>query len=70
MIFEQVILLKPDNADAHYQKGLAHSHLGEHGKALEAFEKVTTHLNPQHISAHFNRGIALRDLGETAIKMH
>ena len=38
--------LNPEDADAHYQNGLALSHLGEHEKALEAFGQVIN-LNPE-----------------------
>ena len=55
-------MLKPDFADAHYNRGLALGNLGRFGDAARCFQRVLA-LNPQSALAHVHLGHALRAQG-------
>jgi len=63
--FQQILKLKPNDADAWFYKGWALGRLGRHKEAVTAYEKVTK-LLPDNAVAWVNLGIALRDSGRYA----
>jgi len=70
--YEKAIELKPDLAEAWYNKGAALGNLGRHGEALKAFDKAIE-LKPDYAEAWDNKGVALSKLGrqeEGALAAH
>ena len=61
--FTQVLLLKPNSADANYNRGLAYSKLGEYSAAIEDYHQ-TLRLNPNYVGAYNNRANAYYKLGQ------
>jgi tetratricopeptide (TPR) repeat protein len=61
--FSQAIRLQPDNADAHYNLGIALEQADRVQEAVGEF-KETIRLRPDDADAHFNLGIALATLGQ------
>ena len=57
----KAIALKPDYAEAHYNRGLALMHLKRPLEALASYDQAIA-LNPNYAEAHNNGGVALRDL--------
>jgi Flp pilus assembly protein TadD len=56
------IRLQPDNADAHYNFGIALAQTGKLQNAAREF-RATVDLRPSDVEARFNLGIALARLG-------
>ena len=61
--FEEATKHNPEDADTHYQKGIALFKLGEYEKAENAFEEGSG-LNPKDARAHNYKGKALAKQGE------
>ena len=55
--------IAPDNSDAYYLSGLAHSKIGEYRIAYELYNKALE-LNPDHLKAHNSLGILLGSSGD------
>ncbi len=49
-------------ADAHHLLGLSYQMVGQHERALAAFEQALD-LNPRYVEAHIHRGLVLAQLG-------
>jgi tetratricopeptide (TPR) repeat protein len=60
--YERTLALEPDNASAHYGRGVAFAALGRLEEALQSYERAIA-LRPDYAEAHFTRGVALRELG-------
>ncbi len=60
--FEQVTIILPDFADAHYHLGLAHYQKAEYPKAIEAFTR-TLELLPRDVDALVKLGLASHRAG-------
>jgi predicted O-linked N-acetylglucosamine transferase (SPINDLY family) len=61
--FDSAIALKPDFADAYYNKANLLMELGRFADAVAGFD-MTISINPDHVSAWNNRGNALLPLGQ------
>ena len=53
--YNEVVRLDPENAEAHYNRGLVHSGLGETESAIEDLRE-TLRLDPNHVPALTKRG--------------
>ena len=60
--FNETIRLKPNFADAYYNRGIAKYKLGQHESALIDFDE-TIRLKPNFADAYHNRGVARVSLG-------
>ena len=54
--------LKPDHADAYYNRGAVRHTLGRHDDALADYDHAIR-LKPDHAEAYYNRGKAKADSG-------
>ena len=61
--YDQVIALKSDHADAHYNRGSVLAKLEQPAAALASFDRAIE-INPKFAAAHFNRGNLLQELGQ------
>ncbi len=61
-LYERVLLLQPDFADAHNNLGAALAAQGRTGDAIAHFQRAVT-LNPDYAAAHNNLGAALASTG-------
>jgi tetratricopeptide (TPR) repeat protein len=61
--YQRALFLRPDNADAHNNLGLAFAAQGRIDEAVTHYERATV-LNPDHAGAHGNLGIILKDQGK------
>lgn len=61
-LFEQVVAVEPNNADAHNNLGIAYFEIGFRDDAKEEFKSATMIL-PDHAEAWKNLGKAIRDTG-------
>ena len=59
--YDAAIALKPDYADAHYNRGIALSKLSRHQEALQSYD-LAIGINPDHAAAYYNRGYILFEL--------
>ena len=59
--YERAIALNPDQADAHYNRGILQAELDRPALALESYDRVIA-LKPESAEAHNNRGTALAHL--------
>lgn len=64
-IYEEALLLRPDDAALHRNYGEALLRVGRRPEALDHFER-TLRLDPADDQARFNRAMALRQLGRNA----
>ena len=60
--FKQAIRIDPDDAEAHYNLGLAYYRLGFYKDAIEAY-KQAIRIDPDYVGAHGNLGNAYCKLG-------
>jgi len=60
--YDKAIQLKPDFADAYYNRGNALKNLGQLDEALKDYDKAIQ-LKPDYAKAYNNRGAGLQDLG-------
>ena len=69
--YEEAIRIDPDYADAHFNKGLALSALGQKEEAIKCYDEAIR-IDPDDASVYYNKGLALSDLGqnEKAIKCY
>ncbi len=58
---DRALILNPDFAPGHYNRGNALFALDRHEEALASFDR-TLALEPGHVDAYYNRGNALREL--------
>jgi tetratricopeptide (TPR) repeat protein len=63
-IFDQLILVKPDLAEAYSNRGNALNNLGRNEEAVESYKKAIE-LSPDYVDAHFNLGNILLELGKS-----
>ena len=61
-VFDRIISLKPDIAEAYNNRGIVLRELGRFEDAVKDYEKAIS-LQPAYAEAHNNRGVALHDLG-------
>ena len=61
-VFDKVIQLKPDYAEAYYNRGVALKDFGLRDKAIESYDKAIQ-FKPDLAEAYLNRGVALKELG-------
>ena len=54
--------LKPDYAEAYYNRGLAYRDRGDFDRAIEDFNEAIE-LNHDYVDAYYNRGLAYRSVG-------
>src|SRR5262249_53560829 len=59
--FDTAIALKPDYADAHYNRGVALSKLNRHEEALQSYN-LAIKIKPDHAAAYYNKGYILFEL--------
>ncbi|MEA2937229.1 MAG: hypothetical protein QOC56_733 [Alphaproteobacteria bacterium] len=59
--YDKIIVLDPNIAQAHNNRGIAAQKLGRHAEALDSLERAIA-LEPGYGDAHINRGNALRHL--------
>ena len=69
--YEKVIEIKPDYADAWYNKGVAFGNFDQYEEALKAFDKAIE-LKPDYADAWSNKGVAFGNLDqyEEALKAY
>jgi len=61
--YDQTIQLKPDNAEAYYNRGITLQALGRLTEAVASYDQAIQ-LKPDHVKAYCNRGVALQELGQ------
>lgn len=61
--YNEVILLKPDYADAYNNRGYAYSHLGQFEQAIDDYDEAIS-LDREFANAYYNRGVAYYFLGQ------
>ena len=61
--FEQILKLKPDNANAHYNLGKVYQEKGLIRKAIDSYIKAVQ-LKPNYEEAYFNLGVVLQEQGK------
>ena len=61
-LYRQVLTLKSDYAEAHYNLGLTLFGQGRLDEATVSFNQAIT-IKPDYIEAHYNLGVVLQDLG-------
>jgi len=54
--YKQAIRIKPDDAEAHYNLGVAYGELGMYREAMEAY-KQAIRIKPDYAEAHYNLGV-------------
>ncbi|MCX5815905.1 MAG: tetratricopeptide repeat protein [Proteobacteria bacterium] len=59
----KTIRLKPDYADAYYNRGVAYTKLGQYQQAIKDYDEAIR-LKPDYADAYYNRGIEYDDLGQ------
>jgi len=59
---KQVINIKPDDAEVHYNQGTTYNKLGRHTEAVEAFKRAIR-INPDLPEAHYGMGVTYYLLG-------
>ena len=62
--FREVVAMRPNLPEGHYNEGVALANLGRWSEALAAFRKATA-LKPGLVQAHLGAGVALARLGRT-----
>jgi tetratricopeptide (TPR) repeat protein len=62
--FQEVIRLKPDDTEAHYNLGIALARKGQTEEAIRQFQEAIR-LKPDYTKAHYNLGDALARKGQT-----
>ena len=60
---EENVRKNPDDADAHYDLGVAYGDLGRYEEEIESY-KQAIRINPDLEEAHVNLGVAYGDLGK------
>lgn len=63
--FDRAILLKPDYAEAHYNRAVTLADLKQLDQAIAGFSRAVA-IAPNYTEAYFNRGNALAGLGRQA----
>jgi tetratricopeptide (TPR) repeat protein len=63
--YDKVVFIRPNNADAWLERGVALENLGRYSDAVNSYDKAIV-LQPAFAEAWYNRGIALRKLGRYA----
>ena len=61
--FNKSIALKPDNAQAYYDKGSALLKADRFEPAIEAFDQAIG-IYPNYVNAYFSKGLALDKTGD------
>jgi tetratricopeptide (TPR) repeat protein len=56
--FDRVVALRPDWAEAHFNRGFLRQKLNDHEAALEAFDQALAH-NPDHDRALYGKALSL-----------
>ena len=62
--YSEAIRLKPDYADAYYNRGLAYYHKGQYDRAIADYDEAIR-LKPDYADAYNNRGNAYNNKGQT-----
>jgi|GEM_PF-3055813 len=63
--YDKAVFIRPNNADAWLERGVALENLGRYSDAVDSYDKAIV-LQPAYAEAWYNRGIALRKLGRYA----
>lgn len=63
--FQEMVKLMPNEADAHYNLGIALKSAGQFAGAVTSYRRALQ-LNPNYAEAHYNLGNALKQLGQIA----
>ncbi len=61
--YDRAISLKPDYADAYYDRGVAKGELGHYEDAIANFDEAIR-LKPDYADAYYDRGVAKGELGQ------
>ena len=61
--YDKAIQIKPDFAEAYYNRGIALQELGKLQEAIGSYDKATQ-IKPDYAEAYYNRGITLQELGK------
>lgn len=67
--YNMALRLKPDDAEAYYNRGTAKTLIGEYKAAIADFDE-SIRLNPEFVEAHYNRGTAKLALNQSESTMH
>ena len=59
--YDKAIAIKPDYAEAYYNRGNAHKELKQYQAAVASYDQAIA-INPNLLHAYFNRGVALKEL--------
>ena len=62
-IYDEILLISPENVDALLMKGIALSNLDRHKQSMKELYKVLEH-EPQNISALLGMGVGFGNFGE------
>ena len=63
--YTQTLVLKPDDADAYYHRGLMYFSIDEFAKAIANYNK-TIELKPDNVDAYYHRGLTYFSIDEFA----
>ena len=61
--FKQAIRINPDDADAHFELGIAHGEFGMYKEAVESLKQVLR-IKPDSVAAHYYLGLAYAILND------
>ena len=67
--YDMVLRLKPDFAEAYYNRGTAKTFIAEHEAAIADFDEAI-YLKPEFVEAYYNRGLTKSTLNQPKAAEH